>query len=136
MHVHDVRKCLFWICDFAFWSPKVIEHNITQTVDFMEKIVTINLIHDLFWIQCAHFLQYSNLRVSVQIIVEFKNVFRIYTMVNYEVKPCACITIIEFSDEHKIPLNIWILTKFGHSKQINQKSSLKYYILYTSHLNF
>ena len=77
----------------------MIEHNITQTIDFMEKIEAINLIQDPFWIQCIHFLQYSNLRVSVQIIVEFKNAFRIYTMVNYEVKPCACITIIEFSDE-------------------------------------
>ena len=69
----------------------MIEHNITQTIDLMEKIVTINLIHDSFWIQSIHFLQDSNLRVPMQVIVEFKNAFRIFTMVNDEVNPCSWI---------------------------------------------
>ena len=64
----------------------MIEHNITQTINLTEKIVPINLIHDSFWIQCIHFLQDSNLGVSMQEIVEFKNAFRIFTMVNDEVK--------------------------------------------------
>ena len=98
MHVHDVRKCFFGLWYFAFWSPQMIEHNITQTIDLMEKIVPINLVHDSFWIQCIHFLQDSNLRVSIKVVIEFKNAFRIFTMVNDEIKSGPWInTIIEFS---------------------------------------
>ena len=76
----------------------MIEYNITQTINLMEKIVPINLIHDSFWIQCVHFLQDSNLRVSMKVIIEFKNAFRIIIMVYDEVKSRPWInTSIEFS---------------------------------------
>ena len=76
----------------------MIEHNITQTIYFIEKIVPINLIHDSFWIQCIHFLQDWNLRMSMQVIIEFKNPFRIFIMVYDEVKSRPWINkIIEFS---------------------------------------
>ena len=123
MHVHDVRKCFFGLWYFAFWSPQMIEHNITQTIDLMEKIVPINLINDSRWTQCIHFLQDCNLRVSIKVVVEFKNAFRIFTIVNDEIKSGPWInTNIEFSAQLSYS---WDLTT--NSKTTSFQSSQKHF---------